>query len=442
MKKFLFITYYYPPAGGPSVQRIISIIRFMHERGWGAQVLTVKHGDYSMIDPDLGEKIPASTQVERVEFFEPYRWYRKFTGKQQDEKLPLAVLSAHSKSSFKEKIANTIRANFFIPDGRIGWYRKGVLNGLRLLLQDTDIKLILSSGPPHTVHLIARTIANISGLPFIADFRDPWVNIDYYTHIWRNPLTVAIDKMLEGKVLRDAAAITVVGPSCRDQIFENHPDIPPEKSHIIFNGFELEAFPKEDISPPQDKFIFTYIGNLPYNRFVPGFFQALKELKQEQKINSHNFLLRFIGKVDDKVRNEIAKFDIEELIEFAGFVPHAQALRAIRASHLLLLIINDTNTKKGIVPGKMFEYMASGRFVFAVGPTDGDAAQIYNQTKAGKFFEYEDVSAMKAFLWEFHQKWQSGNWQPLQPSEKINEFNRENQLKKLYDLFENIAAEF
>ncbi len=440
MKKFLFVTYYYPPAGGPSVQRIIRIIQFMAERGWDCQVLTVKNGDYTMRDPDLEKRLPRTVQVERMEFFEPYQWYRKFTGKKNDEKIPLAVLSAHEKAGLKERIANVVRANFFIPDGRIGWYRPGVLAGIRLAWQDPEIQLIFSSGPPHTVHLIARRISQITGLPFIADFRDPWVNIDYYSHIWRNPLTVAIDKMLEGKVLKDAAAVTVVGPACRDQILENHPDIPVEKTHIVYNGFDPDVYPKETVTPPDDKFVFTYVGNLPFNRYIPTFFQALEELKREGKINPKKFTLQFFGKIDPKVRAEIDKFAIGELLRFTDFVPHNQAIRAIVESHLLLLIINNTKTKKGIVPGKMFEYLASRRFVFAIGPRDGDAAKIYQETKAGAFFEYDDVEGMKKFLADFYEKREKGSWQPLPYSEKIDQYRRSRQLEKLFQLFETFAT--
>ena len=441
MKKFLFVTYYYPPAGGPSVQRIIRVIQFMAKHGWQCQVLTVEHGDYTTVDPELEKRVPETTLVQRQDFFEPYKWYRKFTGKAENEKIPVAVLSSHKKSGFKEKLANTIRANLFIPDGRIGWYRPGVLAGIRLAWQEPDIRLILTSGPPHTVHLIGRRIAQITGLPFIADFRDPWINIDYYHNIWRNPLTVAIDKSLEGKVLRDAAAITVVGPGCRDQILENHPDIPLEKTHVVYNGFDPDVYPKEEILPPKDKFVFTYIGNMPFNRYIPAFFQALAELKHEGKILPQKFTLQFYGKIDQNVKAEIAKFEIDDMLRFHNFVPHEQAIRAVVASHLLLLIINDTHTKKGIVPGKMFEYLASGRFVFAIGPRDGDAAKIYRDTDAGTFFEYDDVDGMKKFLADFYEKWQKCNWKPLVYSEKIDQYQRSRQLEKFLQLFETVTAQ-
>ncbi|OQX95872.1 hypothetical protein B6I21_03170 [candidate division KSB1 bacterium 4572_119] len=186
MKKFLFITYYYPPAGGPSVQRIIRIIQYMAQNGWQSVVLTVKDGDYTMEDSFLFKRIPEGTRVIKTDFFEPYKLYRKFTGRKLEDKIPLAVLSSHSKAGWKEKLANTIRANLFIPDGRIGWYRKGVKAGLEVIKNDPDIKLVFSSGPPHTVHLIGKKLACKSGLPFVTDFRDPWVNIDYYNDIKRN----------------------------------------------------------------------------------------------------------------------------------------------------------------------------------------------------------------------------------------------------------------
>ena len=439
MKQFLFVTYYYPPAGGPSVQRIIRIIEYMAKNDWQCVVLTVKDGDYTTVDPHLEQHVPAETKVIRTSFFEPYQLYRRFTGKKQDEKIPLAVLSAHSQSTWKERLANVIRANIFIPDGRIGWYRTGVKAGLTAIKNNPDIQLVFSSGPPHTVHLIAMKIARITKLPFIADFRDPWVNIDYYSDFKRNPITVAFDRYLEGKVLSRADAITVVGPGCRDQILEGHQENLRKKTHIVYNGFDPDAYPKNRPAPPRDRFILTYIGNLPFNRFTPSFYQAISELKNEQKISPDKFQLHFYGRIDNNVRHEIEKFHIEEYLNFHNFVPHSEAIRATLESHLLLLIINDTKTKKGIVPGKMFEYLASERFVLAIGPLDGDAAKIYYETGCGKFFEYNDVPGIKNFLIQYFENWKQGNWQPIR-SDKIHPFKRSEQFKKLLSLFNSFSV--
>lgn len=438
MKKFLFITYYYPPAGGPSVQRIIRIIQYMAQNGWQSVVLTVKDGDYTMEDSFLFKRIPEGTRVIKTDFFEPYKLYRKFTGRKLEDKIPLAVLSSHSKAGWKEKLANTIRANLFIPDGRIGWYRKGVKAGLEVIKNDPDIKLVFSSGPPHTVHLIGKKLACKSGLPFVTDFRDPWVNIDYYNDIKRNPLTVALDKHLEGKVLRQANGISVVGPGCRDQILEGHKNIPREKSIIVYNGFDPDVYPPEKPNPPKNKFILTYIGNLPFSRFIPGFFHAISELKKHPEIQPDKFQFHFYGHVDESVKKEIDKFEIDKFLTFHDFVPHEQAIRATVESHLLLLIINDTPTKKGIVPGKMFEYLASERFVLAIGPVDGDAAKIYNETGCGKFFDYEDISGIKNFLLESYRNWQKGNWQPSDTS-LISKYERAEQLAKIKEMFERLT---
>jgi glycosyltransferase involved in cell wall biosynthesis len=440
LKKFLFITYYYPPAGGPSVQRIIRIIQHMRKNGWLCVVLTVNKGDYTTVDPQLVERIPVDTQVIRSNFFEPYKLYRKLTGKKQDEKIPLAVLSSHSKASWKEKIANTIRMNLFIPDGRIGWYRPGVKAGLKAIKNDPDIKLVISSGPPHTVHLIASTIVKKTGLPFVADFRDPWIFIDYYSEIKRSFLTVALDKYLEGKVLRRADAITVIGPSCRDQIVKHHKDINTQKTHIIYNGFDPDLYSDQKSAPPKDLFILTYIGNLPFNRYTPSFYQAIADLKYEYKIEPKKFQVHFYGNVDAAVRKEICGFNIDDFLYFHEFVPHQRAIKAILQSHLLLLIINDTPTKKGIVPGKMFEYLATGRYILGIGPTEGDAVDVFNETGCGMFFDYQDGDSIKKFLLEQYQKWHCGKWQPITGA-NIQKFNRPTQLKKLKNIFEGLTIQ-
>ena len=437
MKKFLFITYYYPPAGGPSVQRIIRIIQHLAKSGWHCVVLTVNEGDYTTVDPQLIERVPANTQVIRTDFFEPYKLYRKFTGKKKEEKIPLAVLSSHSKASWKEKIANKIRMNLFIPDGRIGWYRQGVKAGIKTIKNDPDIKLVLSSGPPHTVHLIANSIARKTGLPFVADFRDPWINIDYYGELKRSFLTVALDKHLEGKVLRRADAITVVGPSCRDQIVNHHKNINLQKTHIVYNGFDADVYPKKRPDPPKDKFILTYIGNLPFNRYTPSFYQAIADLKHEKKFEAKKFQVHFYGNVDATVRKEISNFKIDEFLFFHDFVPHEQAIKAIVFSHLLLLIINDTPTKKGIVPGKMFEYLATGRYILGIGPTEGDANDVFNETGCGTFFDYSDRDGIKNFIYNQIQNWQQGKWKPIISKTK-NKYNRTEQLKIFEEIFNNL----
>jgi glycosyltransferase involved in cell wall biosynthesis len=419
------------------VQRIIRIIQHMRKNGWLCVVLTVNKGDYTTVDPQLVERIPVDTQVIRNNFFEPYKLYRKLTGKKQDEKIPLAVLSSHSKASWKEKIANTIRMNLFIPDGRVGWYRPGVKSGLRAIKNDPDIKLVLSSGPPHTVHLIASTIIRKTGLPFVADFRDPWIYIDYYSEIKRNFLTVALDRYLEGKVLRRADAITVIGPSCRDQIVKHHKDINTQKTHIIYNGFDPDVYSAQQSDPPKDLFLLTYIGNLPFNRYTPSFYQAIAELKDENKIETKKFQVHFYGNVDAAVREEIRDFKIDDFLYFHEFVPHQQAIKAILQSHLLLLLINDTPTKKGIVPGKMFEYLATGRYILGIGPTEGDAVDVFNETGCGTFFDYHDVEGIKKFLIDQYQKWRDGKWKSLK-SKNINKFSRPEQLKKIRSIFDSL----
>lgn len=435
MKRFLFVTYYFPPAGGPSVQRIIRIIQHMTGMGWEPVVLTVKNGDYTSLDPSLEKVIPPQVNIIRTDIFEPYNFYRFFLGKKKDDKIPLAVLSSHKKAGWKEKIANFIRANFFIPDGRIGWHRFGVKAGVHAIKENADIKLILSSGPPHTVHLIARKIAQKTGLPFVADFRDPWVNIEFYSEIKRSALTVAMDHWLEGKVIRDAAATIAVSPGCLDLITHGHKNTDRSRFHIIYNGFDPEAFPARIPKPLKDKFTITYIGNLPYSRFTPAFYQAIRDLNINSHISPDSFQLRFYGNIDSAARSEIDSYEISDMVRFNKFIPHESAIEKICESHLLLLVINNSATKKAIVTGKLFEYLASQRHIVAVGPIDGDAAKILQETGVGSIFDYDDIAGMKEFLLTHYSNWQKGNWQPTD-TRKIDTYSRAEQLKILHTIFE------
>ena len=438
MKRFLFVTYYFPPAGGPAVQRIIRIVQHLARMGWQCTVLTVRNGEYTSLDPQLEQNIPPETHVIRTDIFEPYRFYRKFIGKKPDEKIPLAVLASHEKAGWKEKIANTIRANLFIPDARIGWYNYGVKAGVKAVQDDPSIKLILSSGPPHTVHLIGNKIAKKMGLPFVADFRDPWVNIDYYHDIKRSRFTLSLDRYLEGKILSRADAVITVSPGCEDLLVAGHKNMDHDRFHVIYNGFDAEVYPDPMPEPPDDKFIITYIGNLPRNRYTPVLFQAIAELKKENKIAPEKFQLRFFGNIDRSVHSELAKFNIDDLLQVDDFIPHQQAIMRICQSHLLLLLINNTKTRGAIVTGKLFEYLASRRRIFAIGPTDGDAANILAQTGTGSIFEYEDEEGMKDFLFRKYQEFQHGKWQPISGAQ-IDKYERSNQLKQLAAIFEKVS---
>jgi len=439
-KQFLFVTYYFPPAGGPAVQRIIRIIQYMAEMGWQCIVLTVKNGEYTSLDSQLAKEIPAGTEVIHTDIFEPYKIYCKFIGKKEGDKIPLAVLSSHSKASWKEKIANTVRANLFIPDARIGWYNYGVKAGIQAVQKNCAIRLILSSGPPHTVHLVAKRIAKKTGLPHVADFRDPWINIDYYSGIKRFPLSLAIDRYLEKKVLSSADAITSVSPGCQDLLTDHHHNLDPGRFHIVYNGFDPSVYPQPVPEPPGDKFIITYIGNIPYSRYTPFFFKAISQLKNENKISPDHFQVHFYGNIDSSVRLELKASGIDDFLHTHEFIPHQQAIIRICKSHLLLLIINNTHTKKAIVTGKLFEYLGSRRPILCIGPVDGDAALILNKTQGGLCFDYNDISGMKEYLLEQFQNWQEGKTLKSLPSQ-IETFSRHQQLKKMVVVFKSFLSE-
>lgn len=434
MKRFLFITYYFPPAGGPAVQRIIKIIQYMAKNGWQSVVLTVKNGEYTSFDPQLEKEIPPETEIIRTNIFEPYRFYRKFIGKEDSYKIPLAVLSSHQKSGWKEKIANTIRANLFIPDARIGWYSYGVKAGVLAVRRDPNIRLVFSSGPPHSVHLIANSVAKKTGLPFVVDFRDPWVHIDYYHAIKRFPLTLAIDRYLEGKILSSANAITVVSPGYRDFLIIGHKNLDLSRFYIVYNGFDPEVYPQPRPNPSNDKFIITYIGNLPFSRFTPSFFSAIVQLKNKKKIDPNIFQFHFYGDIDKYVKGKLEEFNINEFLHFHDFIPHKEAMTKLCESSLLLLIINDTPTKKGIIPGKLFEYLGCNRNILGIGPADGNSADIVQETKSGVIFDYNDTENIANYLLQQYHNWQKGKYFPRQNS-LSEKYKRSAQLQKIVELF-------
>ena len=286
--------------------------------------------------------------------------------------------------------------------------------------------------------MIARAIARKTGKPFIADFRDPWLNIDYYHNMKRSSLTIAVDKYLERKTLTSADELITVSPGCQDLLVNHHKNIDRGRFHIIYNGFDPGVYPEKILLPSGDKFLMIYIGNLPLTRYTPNLYQAIAELKHEGKIGTDRFQLDFYGNVDASSRHEISQFQIDDLLAFYDFIPHQQAIMKICQSNLLLLVINNTHTKKAIVTGKLFEYLGSHRPILCIGPPDGDAAKILTETGGGFCFDYDDVNGVKQFIAEQYHQWEKGKWKPVTNS-AIEKYKRSNQLAQLATIFNSVS---
>jgi glycosyltransferase involved in cell wall biosynthesis len=430
VKRVLIVSYYYPPSGGAGVQRALKFAKYLPEFGWEPVVLTVREdADFPARDPSLLAEA-SGIEVVRTSIFEPYSLYRKFTGKQSDEPTDIANLNPHQRQSLASRFSEFVRATFFIPDARCFWKGPAVREGLRLL-SEGDFDLIFSTAPPYTTHLVARALHKKTGLPWVADFRDSWVGWLSAPKRWAVPHR--IDLTLEGGVLADADRLVAVTAGVRDDLSGRHA-VDPDKWSLIPNGYDAVDFEGIEAAPPKDRFVLTYTGSLYGKRHPGALLSALTELFAENPAMRGRFRLSFVGRVDPSFAEAFTAFG--DVIEYAGYVPHQESIRRLLSSTALLLIVDDSPASRGIVTGKLFEYLGSGRPILALAP-EGEAADLIRRTRSGLTAPPNDPAAVKAALLELYSRWERGELLTNR-GESIAGFERKRLTGELARVFDGI----
>ena len=430
MRRVLIITYYWPPSGGSGVQRWLKMSKYLPENGWQPVVYTAEDAEYPVEDPSLQNDVAPEAEVIRRPIVEPYTFYKRFLGIRKSEKVKAGFINeGKKKSGWKEKLSVWLRGNFFIPDARCWWISPSV-KFLSKYLKEHPVDAIISTGPPHSMHLIAKTLHKKLNIPWVADFRDPWTDIDFY-HDLR--LTKCADRKhhrLEKQVLTEASKVVTVGWDCAKGL-ENHG---AENVHVITNGFD--DVPENGIteqSQPDDVFTMSHVGIIGANRNPEKFWEAAGE------IDIPDFKIRLIGQTDNSVIESIKKNNIEKFVEIIPYIPHNQVVEEQLKSHVLLLFVNNTPNAKGVLTGKLFEYLASGRPVLAVGPEDGDSAKIISETDSGIVVDFDDKEKMKSVIMDFYQKYKD-NQLVTKRSELVERFSRRNLAKEYVQLLNQTIA--
>lgn len=439
MRRILFILYYFPPAGGAGVQRGLKFLRYLPEFGWEPVVLTVPaQASYPVRDEQLLEEIPAGLVVKRSRCPEPYGLYRRMTGQSRGVDVDIVSQTGEAEP-WQRRLSRWVRATLFIPDGRIGWLPFGIRDGLALV-RSLGCERVFSSGPPFTCHLIGRAIANRSNLPWIADYRDPWTQATFYPR--RPALARRIDKALERSCVRRAAFSVTVGNGMAAQLRESYPQVDPGRVVVIPNGYDVPEFESVPHRPPR-KLVITHSGSLFYNRIPHAFFEAVEEILAESPDAAQNLRLRFAGRIDEAARARLRKPPLAGVTELRGYLSHRENLGLLRESACLLLLIGTDAQARTMVTCKVYEYLASGVPILAVGPPDGDAAALLRETGSGWIFRHDNREGIKtklrALLDEFahHAPTGTPHLFDLSPREKVvSRYSRRSQAGALAALFE------
>ncbi len=396
------IIYYWPPSGGAGVQRCLKFVKYLRHFGWEPIVFTAKDAAYPVIDQSLKKDIPPDQQVIYGDIWEPYEVYKRFIG-QKKGRVYSGFLSEQKKPSLTQRLSVWIRGNLFIPDARKFWIKPSIKT-LTKYLTEHPVDAIFSSGPPHSTHMIARGVKRNTGIPWLADFRDPWTNIDFYQQLMLTTWADKQHKKMEQSVIQEADKLVTVSWNMADEFR----DLGREQVDVITNAFDHEDF---DIPPqePDNSFTFSHIGYLNTDRNPELLWKAFGELCEEIPSFKEHLSLKFIGKTDIKAFQDLEKYDLMSVVEKVDYMPHDEVVGLIGRSQVLLLLLNNTPNVLGIIPGKTFEYLAARRPILAIGPEQGDAARIIHDTGAGKVINFEDGEKMKRHLLKLFQQYKKGN---------------------------------
>jgi len=426
-KKILIITYYWPPAGGPGVQRWLKFAKYLPEFGWKPIIYTPENPSYPLLDESLMKDVPKDLKIVRTNIWEPYQLAERLN--KSNKKFKAGQFDVGNNQSWKSKLSIWVRGNFFIPDARVFWVKPST-QFLEKYLKENKIETIVTTGPPHSMHLIGLNLKNkFPELKWIADFRDPWTEISYYKHLKLTNRSDKKHRFLEGEVFKNAD-ITLATSYTDAENFRKK----GANAFCITNGFDETDSNTQTLqsSNPQTKFTLSYIGVLEQLRNPENLWKALDNLVKNDSDFAENFSLKLVGRIDDRILNTIENSNLKNHILNLGYVSHSQAVNEMASSTLLLITNFPSDASKGIIPGKIFEYLATGKQIISFGPVDADVSKILDETKAGKHFSYNDLNGIEEFISAKFKSWKHGNLS--ENTENIEQFSRKNLAKQLSEI--------
>ena len=423
MKKVLIITYYWPPAGGPGVQRWLKFVKYLPDFAITPVVYIPENPTYPILDENLHLQVSKNVEIISHKIFEPYA-IASLLSKKEVQKISAGIIPDEPKQSWTEKISLWMRGNLFIPDARVLWVQPSV-NYLQKYILENDISTIITTGPPHSVHLIGNKLKTKLNVRWIADFRDPWTTIGYHKSLKLSAFAAKKHKSLEREVLSSADEILVTSKSTKVEFSK----ITSKPIHVITNGYDIENVQSQKLD---SKFSIAHIGSLLSERNPLILWEILAELIDQNPVFKTDFELKLIGTVSEKVLKSISDYKLNGYVNNLGYVQHSEAIAEQRKSQILLLIEIDSDETKAIIPGKLFEYMVSGRPILAIGPESADFAEIIAETNTGEFVTYGEREKLKSVILEYYQTFQTGNLHTNPIS--LQQFSRKNLTGKLADI--------
>ena len=419
MQKVLIIAYYWPPAGGPGVQRWLKFVKYLKDYNIEPVVYVPENPNYPIVDASFVNEIPKGVKIYKQKINEPYGW-ANFLSKNKTKKISSGLIQSKNQSII-EKFLLWVRGNFFIPDARKNWVKPSV-NYLTKVVEEENINTIITTGPPHSMHLIGLKLKEKLGVNWVADFRDPWTSIGYHKKLRLSKSSAKKHKNLEHLVLNSADSILVTSKTTKKEFL----NITSKPIEVITNGFDGDIASKKTLDK---KFTISHIGSLLTGRNPENLWKALSELCEENKDFKRSLCLQFIGVVSEDVLETIYKYNLKSYVNLLGYVSHKEALVYQEKSQVLLLSEIDSPDTIGIIAGKLFEYMRAKRPILAIGPKGWEVSSIIKETNTGVAFNYSDTYKLKSLLLDWFGTYQTEKLNVN--STNINTYSRKELTAKL-----------
>ena len=430
MKRVLIITYYWPPSGGSGVQRWVKFAKYLPAEGWQPVIYTPENAELTAVDKTLAAEIPPEAEIVRRHITEPYSIYKKLLGSKGNtgEVNPIHA----GKKSWKQELSLFIRGNFFIPDPRALWIKPSI-KFLKSYLKDHPVDAIVTTGPPHSMHLIGLGLSKATGLPWLADFRDAWTNMFYYKHLGLTKWADRKHHYLEKQVLDNATIVVSVSP-CEQRDFQA---MTTNKVRLMTNGYDPEDYRGE--VECDEFFNITLTGLFAADGNPEVLWQVLAEKCKTDEIFRKSLRIRLVGKTDQEILDSIKSAGLGENLRFLGYQPHEIAVKEQRNASFLLLCLRQEPEYASAVPGKIFEYLASRRPILGIGQTDSIMAKIVRDTASGVSYDWQDKKNIKA--------WVDFCWNEFKDDElkdnvsDISKYNRRTITKQLAGYLEEMTTD-
>lgn len=429
MKKILIITYYWPPSGGAGVHRWLGFVKYLKSNGYFPIIYTPENPDSSVEDPSLLSKIPDGIEVIKQNIWEPYGYYKRIIGVKKDEKINTGFISEEKKPGLIENFAIWIRGNFFIPDARKFWIKPSI-KFLKKTIKENNIDLIITTGPPHSMHLIGLGLKKEFDIKWIADFRDPWTNIDFYDQLKLSKKSDRKHRDLEKEVLKSADLCIAIGNTLGNELSE----LGSKNVKVITNGFDGEILISKQ---PSGKFSIGHFGSLGASRNPQSLWEVLAGIGKEDASFFDDLQIELVGKVDHSVLNEIKNYKLEHFLVRSGQIPYNEAQRKMEACQVLLLVANNTPNAKGILTSKLFEYMRTSRPILAIGPVESDMSDIMNEVYGSSAIDYSDEKGLEKEVLKLYNAFKNGNL--VVDASKTRKFHREELTQRLIKSIESLV---